>query len=43
MEGLVRAASDQGLGVLLGTIEAGLAGIAFLAILAYVRSIRASA
>ena len=43
MEGLVRAASDHGLGALLGTIEASFAGIAFLAILAYVRSIRASA
>ncbi len=43
MEGSVRAASDDGLGALLGAMEAGLAGIAFLAILAYVRSIRASA
>ena len=43
MEGLVRAASDHGLGALLGTIEASVAGIAFLAILAYVRSSRASA
>lgn len=43
MEGLVRAMSDRGPSVLLGWIEAGLAGIAFLAILAYVRTIRASA
>lgn len=43
MEGSVRAASDPGLGALLGTLEACLAGIAFLAILAYVRSMRASA
>jgi len=43
MEGLVRAASDPGLGAVLGAIEASFAAIAFLAILAYVRSIRASA
>ena len=43
MEGSVRAASDPGLGALLGTIEACLAGIAFLAILAYVRAMRARA
>lgn len=43
MEGLVRAASDHGLGAVLGAIEASFAAIAFLAILAYVRSIRASA
>ncbi len=42
-EGLVRATSDQGPSVLLAWIEAALAAVAFLGILAYVRSMRASA
>lgn len=42
-EGLVRAASDRGPSVALAGIEAGLAALAFLAILAYVRAIRRSA
>lgn len=42
-EGLVRATSDQGPSVVLAWIEAALAAIAFLGILAYTRSMRASA
>ena len=39
-EGLVRATSDRGPSVPLAWIEAGLAAVAFMAILAYVRSVR---
>ena len=42
-EGLVRATSDRGPSVPLAWVEAVLAAVAFLAILAYVRSIRRSA
>ena len=42
-EGLVRATSDSGPSVPLAWIEAALAAIAFMAILAYVRSVRIKA
>jgi uncharacterized membrane protein len=42
-EGLVRATSDRGPAVPLAWIEAALAAIAFMAILAYVRSVRIKA
>ena len=39
-EGLVRATSDRGTSATLGAIETALAGVAFLGILAFVRSAR---
>ncbi|MFM8556459.1 MAG: DUF2069 domain-containing protein [Betaproteobacteria bacterium] len=42
-EGLVRATSDRGPSVPLAWMEAGLAAVAFMAILAYVRSVRIKA
>lgn len=40
MEGLVRATSDAGLSARLAAVEAGLAALAFVATLAYLRQLR---